>query len=69
MTRRESCVCSHPDGSALLQINVENFIKLGTSKQMMISRSASFMKDFKILMGILQNNFEMKHQWRQEVGQ
>jgi hypothetical protein len=53
----------------LLQINVEDFIKLGTSKQMMISRSASFIKDFNILMGILQNNFEMKHQWRHEVGQ
>jgi hypothetical protein len=51
--RREACTCSHPDGSALLQIDVEEFIKLGTSKQMMISRSASFMKDFKILMGIL----------------
>ncbi len=58
--RQESCICSHPDGAALLQINVDEFIKLGTQKQMMISRSASFVKDFKILMGILQNNFEMK---------
>ena len=32
----------------------------------MISRSASFLKDFKVLMGILQNNFEIKQQWREQ---
>lgn len=30
IVRQESCLCTHPEGSALLQINVDEFIKLGT---------------------------------------
>jgi hypothetical protein len=46
---------------------VEEFIKMGTSKQLRISRGASLVKDFKTLMGVLQDNFEIKQAWRLEA--
>jgi hypothetical protein len=53
--RLESCLATTPaeGGAALLQVNVDEFIKMGTTCQMRISRGASMMRDFKVLMGIL----------------
>ena len=58
--RMESCLATSNEGAALLQVNVDEFIKMGTSRQMRISRGTSLAKDFKVLMGILQNNYELK---------
>lgn len=65
--RMESCIASAGEGTALLQVSVEEFIKMGTSRQLRISRGASLVKDFKVLMGILQDNYNLKQGWRQEL--
>ena len=56
IVRMESCISSSNEGSALLQINVDEFMRMGMTRQM-VTRGVSMVKDFKLLMGVLENNY------------
>lgn len=53
VVRAESCICITPEGGALLRVSLEELIKMGSSRQLRITRGTSMVKDFRILMRIL----------------
>jgi len=58
VVRQESCLCTNAEGAALLQVSIDQLVKMGTSRQLRISRGISMVKDFKLLMSVLQDNYE-----------
>eukprot|EP00347_Sterkiella_histriomuscorum_P024136 403332185 len=61
--RYESCIASEDEDGGLLQINADIIHQMKDYKQK-LGGGTSLRKDYQILMGVLNQNYQIKQQWR-----